>query len=213
MIILYSIQSNKQAICDVEGLLMHRTITCLLTFLFFSCSIDSHALTWQGKVVGVSDGDTITVMHDGKSEKIRLYGVDCPEKAQDFGQKAKRFSSDMVFGKTVDVESVVTEKDGRTIGIVRTEDKCLSEELIRNGLGWVYTRYCDKAFCSQWKQLEQKAKSAKTGLWSKTDPTPPWDFRRATKSSKADTPISSGDRLLLCESEVVCLPCCNLQLI
>jgi micrococcal nuclease len=100
---------------------MHRLISCLLTFFFLSCSITSQALPWQGKVIGVSDGDTITVMHNGKGEKIRLYGVDCPEKAQDFGQKAKQFSSDMVFGKTVDVESVVADKYGRTVGIVRIE--------------------------------------------------------------------------------------------
>lgn len=156
-----------------------------------SCSLST---AFQGKVLGVSDGDTITVMHDGKGEKIRLYGVDCPEKAQDFGQKAKRFSSDMVFGKTVDVESVVTDRYGRTIGIVRLDGKCLSEELIRNGLGWVYTRYCDKAFCGQWKQLEEMAKSAKAGLWSKPDPTPPWTFRHVKKSSKDDSAISSGDK-------------------
>jgi micrococcal nuclease len=165
-----------------------------LPLLLLSCLISADALAFQGKVVGVSDGDTITVMHDGKGEKIRLYGVDCPEKAQDFGQKAKRFSSDMVFGKTVDVESLATDRYGQTIGIVRVEGKCLSEELIRNGLGWTYTRYCDNPFCSQWKQLEEKAKSAKTGLWSKRDPTPPWVFRQVKKSSNADTALSSGDR-------------------
>ena len=71
----------------------------LLPVLLLKCFCPADTLAFQGKVVGIADGDTITVMHKGKGEKIRLYGVDCPEKAQDFGQKAKRFSSDMVFGK------------------------------------------------------------------------------------------------------------------
>ena len=58
---------------------------------------------WKGKVVGVADGDMITVMHDGKGEKIRLYGIDCPEKKQAFGNKAKQFTSDKVLGKQVEV--------------------------------------------------------------------------------------------------------------
>jgi endonuclease YncB( thermonuclease family) len=62
--------------------------------------IPSLSFVWQGKVVGVPDGDTITVMHDGRGEKIRMFGIDCPEKHQDFGQKAKKFTSNMAYGKT-----------------------------------------------------------------------------------------------------------------
>jgi endonuclease YncB( thermonuclease family) len=92
-----------------------------------------HASAWQGKVVGVSDGDTITVMHDGKGEKIRLYGIDCPEKDQDYGQKAKQFTSNMVFGKTVDVKPIDQDRYGRTVGIVVFDGVNLNVELIRSG--------------------------------------------------------------------------------
>lgn len=109
-------------------------------------AIPCTASEWQGKVVGVADGDTITVMHDGRGEKIRLYGVDCPEKNQNFGMKAKQFTSGMVFGKMVDVEPVVTDRYGRTVGLVKIDGKYLSEEIIKAGLGWVYTRYCYISF-------------------------------------------------------------------
>lgn len=75
-------------------------------------------------------------MHDGRGEKIRLYGVDCPEKSQDFGIKAKQFTSGMVSEKVVDVY-----RYGKLIGLVKIAGKYLSEEIIRTGLGWA--RYCE----------------------------------------------------------------------
>jgi micrococcal nuclease len=69
---------------------------------------------------GVTDGDTITVMHQGKGEKIRLYGIDCPEKRQAFGQKEKQYTSDMVYGKVVEVEAVEIDRDGRTVELLLT---------------------------------------------------------------------------------------------
>jgi endonuclease YncB( thermonuclease family) len=74
------------------------------------------SFAWQGKIVGVSDGDTITVMHSGKGEKIRLYGIDCPERRQAFGTKAKQFTSTMAYGKVVEVEPMDTDLYGRTFG-------------------------------------------------------------------------------------------------
>ena len=85
----------------------------------------------------MADGDTITVLQNAKQYKIRLYGIDTPEKKQDFGQKAKKFTSDMVFKKDVKVISYGTGKYGRTIGVVYISKKCLNEELVRNGLAWV----------------------------------------------------------------------------
>ena len=135
---------------------------------------------WQGKVVGISDGDTITVMHNGKGEKIRLYGVDCPEKHQDFGNKAKKFTSNMVFGKIAEVEPVTTDRYGRTVGLVSVNGKNLNEELIRNGFAWVYTKYCNKAFCTKWYTYQDESRQKKIGLWSMPNTVPPWEFRRET---------------------------------
>jgi endonuclease YncB( thermonuclease family) len=78
-------------------------------------------LVWQGKVVGVADGDTITVMHEGRGEKIRIYGVACPESHQDFGQKAKKFTSNMTYGKSVEVEPIAQDRYGRTVALVKTD--------------------------------------------------------------------------------------------
>ena len=80
----------------------------LLFTLFIRMRSDASAST--GKAVGVTNGDTITVMQLGKDEKIRLYGIDCPEKGQDFGQRAKIFTSDLVFGKVVEVDPVSKDR-------------------------------------------------------------------------------------------------------
>jgi endonuclease YncB( thermonuclease family) len=94
---------------------------------------------WQGQVVGVPDGGTITVSHDGKNEKVRLYGIYCPEHRQDFSQEAKEFTSKMVSGEFVEVKPMDTDRYGRTVGMVSIDEKSLNEELVRAGLAGVYT--------------------------------------------------------------------------
>ncbi|MDO9567244.1 MAG: thermonuclease family protein [Candidatus Desulfaltia sp.] len=156
--------------------------------------LPSLSLAWQGKVVGISDGDTITVLHNNTGEKIRLYGIDTPEKRQDFGNKAKQFTSNMVFGKDVEVESVTKDRYGRTVGLVYINDQSLNEELVRAGFAWVYIQYCKKAICAEWCRLEAAAKANKIGLWSHSNPIPPWEFRhgksldsRTDYTKQADT--------------------------
>jgi micrococcal nuclease len=91
---------------------------------------------WSGRCVGISDGDTVKVMHLGKAERIRLYGIDCPERRQDFGTRARKFTSDMVFGKVVNVEPVDRDRYGRTVAWVSVSGKSLNKELLRAGLAW-----------------------------------------------------------------------------
>jgi micrococcal nuclease len=156
-----------------------KTFTVLLLFSVIALPIQASA--WQGKVVGVSDGDTITVMHDGKGEKIRLYGVDCPEKRQDYGSKAKQFASDMVFGRSVDVKKMDTDRYGRTVAVVTIDGKVLNAELLKSGMAWIYVQCCKQPFCDQWKQYQERAKSEKVGLWSMPNPIAPWNFRHTKK--------------------------------
>ncbi len=80
------------------------------------------ALEFTGKVVGVADGDTITVLHKGKGERIRLRGIDCPEKRQAFGNRAKQFASKLVFGTSVTVQVLDRDRYGRTVGMVLLPD-------------------------------------------------------------------------------------------
>ncbi len=89
---------------------------------------------FSGRVVGVADGDTITVLHNGKGERIRLNGIDCPEKRQAFGNRAKQFTSNLVFAKTVTVQAVDRDRYGRTVGVVLLPDgRSLNHELVRAG--------------------------------------------------------------------------------
>ena len=95
-----------------------------------------------GKVVNVADGDTITVLEDRTQHRIRLYGIDAPERRQDFSNRAKQFASDLVFGKKVRVVKKDIDRYDRIVGIVYVGDVCVNEELVRNGLAWVYRYYC-----------------------------------------------------------------------
>lgn len=147
---------------------------------------------WTGTVVGVSDGDTITVLSDSKQEvKIRLYGIDCPEKRQDFGTKAKQFTSDAAFGKRVDVDALTIDKYGRTIGIVKVNGSNLSQMLIESGMAWVYDQYCKMEECATWRKAQERANSKRVGVWSMKNPTPPWEFRHADKYASDPEEVKS----------------------
>ncbi len=146
--------------------------------LIFFVVLPCPAWAWSGKVVGVSDGDTITVLRDKQPEKIRLYGIDCPEKRQPFGKRAKQFTSELVFGKHVEVEPVATDRYGRTVAFVWVDRILLNEVLIRAGLARIYTRYCKRAECTSWAGLQIEARTGREGLWQQADSVPPWEFRR-----------------------------------
>lgn len=136
---------------------------------------------WTGEVVGVADGDTISVMHDGRAEKVRLYGVDAPEHEQDFGTQAKKFVSDMVFGQLVNVQTVTLDRYGRTVAWVSVDGKSLNKELVKAGLAWWYRRYAWRDRELQMLQIE--ARKQRLGIWSAPKPIPPWRFRRQNDSS------------------------------
>jgi endonuclease YncB( thermonuclease family) len=131
----------------------------------------------------VADGDTITVLHNGQPEKIRFWGIDCPEKNQDFGTKAKHITSILTVAKLVEVEPVTVDRYGRTAAFVRVGDTVVNEALIRQGLARVFTRYCDRAICDQRERLDAEARAARRGLWSMPDAIPPWEFRRQKRQS------------------------------
>ena len=149
----------------------------LLTVLVVSPTL---SWAWSGEVVGITDGDTITVLNSKtlKDVKIRLYGIGTPEKGQAFSKRAKQFTSEMVFGKVVEVGAITVDHYGKTVSLVYVEGKGVCDELIRAGLAWVYYLYCNLPICAEWKNLEAEAKEAKRGIWSEHNPIPPWEFRR-----------------------------------
>lgn len=134
---------------------------------------------FSGRVVGVSDGDTLRVLHSGKTEKIRLNGIDCPEKGQPFGTKAKQFTSAMVFGKEVTIQVKDTDKYERTVADVMLPDgRVLNRELVAAGLAWWYRKYSKNESLGQ---LEADARTARRGLWADPKPVPPWCWRKQQK--------------------------------
>jgi endonuclease YncB( thermonuclease family) len=139
---------------------------------------------WSGEVVGITDGYTITVLNSKtlKDVKIRLYGIDTPEKGQAFSKKARQFTSKMVYGKVVEIHRMDTDRYGRTVALVALDKQLLNEELVKAGLAWVYDRYCHEMICNTWKSFQLRAKLDKQGLWADPNPIPPWEFRRKNRS-------------------------------
>lgn len=135
---------------------------------------------FTGRVVGVADGDTISVLHDGKAERVRLNGIDCPEKGQAFGAQAKAVTSAMTFGKEVTVRPVTLDKYGRTVAdVVLSDGRILNRELVTLGLAWWYRKYSTDESLGH---LEVEARVAKKGLWADPEPIPPWAFRKQQKA-------------------------------
>jgi endonuclease YncB( thermonuclease family) len=154
-----------------------------LALLYISCGLG--AVTIQGKVVGVADGDTITVLDATNTQhKIRLQGIDAPEKAQPFGQKSKQSLSQMVYNKQVTVEYQKKDKYVRTLGkvILNGTDVCL--EQIKLGMAWHYKQYKSdqpKEDRETYAQVEQTARVQAVGLWKDKMPNPPWEYRKQQK--------------------------------
>jgi|SRR5689334_15820699 len=132
---------------------------------------------FASSVIGILDGDTIEVLHNNRPERIRLSGIDCPEKRQAYGTKAKQATSDLVFGKKVTLETHGTDKYGRTIADVSLPDGMnVSLELVRNGWCWWYQKYApDNVILAE---LQRRARRSGLGLWADPNPVPPWEWRK-----------------------------------
>ena len=144
-------------------------------------SIDSNSTkdTIYGKVVGIADGDTFTLLLESKSTiKIRLASIDCPERKQPYSAVATKFISDAIFSRQVKV--IVDSKDryGRSIGWVYYDGKNLNEELLKAGLAWHFRRYSKD---EKLQALEDQARVKNVGLWKDKNAIPPWDWRRGIK--------------------------------
>ena len=155
----------------------------LLSFLLiFSVCTASASKIIQGKVVSVADGDTITVLDAEKTQhKIRLQGIDAPEKAQAFGAKSKQALYEMVHGKTVQVSFEKSDKYGRILGKVLLDGQDICHQQIKAGLAWHYKKYQNQqplADRDAYSASETAAKNEKLGLWSDLRTVAPWDFRK-----------------------------------
>lgn len=154
---------------------MNRFICFSLIILLSSC-VSGKKLT--GKIVKVSDGDTVVLLDkDNKQHKIRLDGIDCPERGQDFGTKATEFTRDLCAGKYVIVEYEKYDQYKRILGVVYVSGVNVNEALLKKGLAWKY-KYNRS---SRYEELENEARKQKLNIWSMKNPVAPWDFRKANK--------------------------------
>jgi endonuclease YncB( thermonuclease family) len=153
----------------------------LLIFILFLSNF-AFAKTIEGLVVGVADGDTITVLDQQKNTyKIRLQGIDAPEKKQAFGEKSKQSLHDLVHGKQVHIEYDKEDKYGRTVGKVTLGDLDVCLQQLVLGMAWHYKKYQNEQPASDrtvYSDTELKSKSLKLGLWADDTPMPPWEFRK-----------------------------------
>jgi endonuclease YncB( thermonuclease family) len=144
-------------------------------------SRDSTRGTFTGEVVAIADGDTIRVMHNGVAERIRLWGIDCPETGQPFGTRAKQLTGELAFGKEVTVRVSEVDRYGRTLAEITLPDgRSLNRELVSAGLAWWYQRYAP--IDDELATLEAKARDGRLGLWSDANPTAPWEWRHSGSS-------------------------------
>jgi len=139
----------------------------------------------SGEVVGISDGDTITILDaERKTHKIRLAGIDAPERGQPFGQRSKQSLSDLAYRQGVQVEWSKTDRYGRIIGkvLVDGQDVCL--EQVRRGLAWHYRKYENEQALEDriaYRKAEEAASLEKAGLWAEPNAIPPWEWRKANR--------------------------------
>lgn len=164
---------------------------CFIRILLLAASLlfanVSAADTLHGRVVGVADGDTVTVLDASNTQtKVRLIGIDAPEKRQAFGSRSKEHLSDLVFNRQVTVEHSKQDKYGRTVGKIFVDGVDANLEQVKVGLAWHYKQYQREQSVEDrttYAQAEEHAKAAKRGLWVDRDPTPPWDWRHRQKTA------------------------------
>ena len=137
------------------------------------------AFAFSGQVIGISDGDTLTVLVDKKPIKIRIAEIDAPESKQPFGARAKQALSDICFRAVADVVEVARDRYGRTVARVSCGGQDVATSQVRAGMAWVFDRYSRPD--SPLYPIQDEARAARRGLWADKDPVPPWEWRQSKK--------------------------------
>ena len=164
----------------------------------------------EGRVVGVSDGDTLTVLDgDKRQHKIRLSGIDAPESGQAFGNRSKQALSDCAFGKAATVTGDKTDRYGRTVARVSVAGVDCNRRQIELGMAWHYKKYAGEQPAAEraaYAAAEDAARAAKRGLWADPHAMPPWDWRNGdgpgTQKGEQSRAHDAGD--CDCETGGVC---------
>lgn len=156
---------------------MRKTLILIISMIM---SVVLFATTIKGKVIKVADGDTVTIVEDnGKKTRVRFYGVDAPEKDQEYGIKSLDVLKKLIDGKQVEVNVKDKDQYGRVVGVVYCEGTNLNLYQLENGNAWWYKQYAKDN--TEFSVAEDKARAQKLGLWKEENPTPPWQYRKEKK--------------------------------
>ncbi len=134
----------------------------------------------EGEVSGVADGDSLRVYFEGEHQRVRLFGIDCPELDQAYGEEAKRFTRERMLGREVRLRIEDRDRYGRLVATVyyredvpEAPERNLNAELVEAGWAWAYREYGD-----DYVEQEAQARAVPRGLWKAKNPIPPWEHRK-----------------------------------
>lgn len=158
---------------------MRKCVQIILLFLLLSSCLN--ALELKGKVIAVTDGDTIKLLTQDKvTHKIRLLDIDAPEKKQAFGNKSKDNLAEYIAGKNVTVKYETVDKYKRILGTIYFNQLNINLQQIKDGYAWVYKKYSNNQI---YYKEEHEARRLKKGLWIENNPLAPWEYRKKRKTS------------------------------
>jgi endonuclease YncB( thermonuclease family) len=142
-----------------------------------SCSVLAATIT--GTVVGITDGDTMTVLVEERQVKVRLSEIDAPERKQPFGTRSRQALADLCHGVQAEISSTGKDRYGRVLGRVSCRGVDANAALVHDGYAWVFDRYVTDRSLSA---LQSIARGARRGLWADKSAIPPWEWRKGMRS-------------------------------
>jgi micrococcal nuclease len=177
---------RERALLPRVGRVLVRVLASLS--LLQSAALAFTTAAFPAKVIGISDGDTLTVLHEQTPVKIRLDGIDAPESGQAFGNRAKQAASALAFGQTVTVHPKEHDRYGRLVAeVILPDGRSLNQELVRQGWAWWFRRYAPNN--TALAALESEAREARRGLWADPKPVPPREWRQAQQEVAGSPPV------------------------
>jgi endonuclease YncB( thermonuclease family) len=148
-------------------------------------ALGAQAETFTAKVIAVLDGDTVLILRDGRTTKVRLANIDAPEKEQDFGKQSRDSLLEMLGKRQVQIDTLAVDQYGRIVGLISVDGRSVNQEQVRRGMAWEYSHYhSDKAYLV----LQSDAQQARRGLWAQDNPQAPSQWRKLHPSVKPAAP-------------------------